>query len=256
MESPVPPFDGVREQLLRAGIPPRHAARYVAELGDHLDDLVAQQRAANLDAGQAEQRARELLGSDEQLAAVMIESAPRSLAARAPGVVFALLPMLLMVVGTISTGLAAFKLMWPVRGVALTEMPAAYGYFIAAAGYFTSYVLGAAVAAGCIVLAVRQRMRSAWVWTGLALTALLSGPIGFHTRFVPADAGAGTGARFGMIRVAYQQGEPDLAATMTLALSRSAVMFLVLALAYLLLQKYIGRRSMVSRSQHRGCVEG
>ncbi len=238
------PFDGVREQLLRAGISPRHATRYVAELSDHLNDLVAQQRAANVEAGQAQVRARQLLGSDEQLARVMIESTPRSLAARAPGVVFAMLPMLLVVVGTIFTGLAAFRLLWPVRGVALSDMPAAYGYFIAAVGFFTSYALGGAVGAWCIVLALRQRLSSAWVWAGLALIALFSGPIGFHTHFEPAKAGAAPGTRFGMIRVAYQQGEPDLAATMTLALSRSAVMFLVLAVAYLLLQRRIGRRSV------------
>jgi hypothetical protein len=250
------PFEGVREQLLRAGIPPRHAARYVAELRDHLDDLVAQQRAANVEAGQAEVRARELLGSDEQLARVMIESAPRSLAARAPAVVFALFPTLLVVVGTILTGLAAFRLMWPVRGVALSDMPAAYGYFIAAVGFFTSYALGAVVAAGCIVLAVRQRLSSAWVWVGLALIALLSGPIGFHTHSVPTKAGAAAGTHFAMMRVAYQQGEPNLAATLTLALSRSAVMFLVLAAGYFFLQRHIGRRPVVSQSRHSGGIGG
>ncbi len=241
------PFENVREELLRAGIPPRHARRYVAELRDHLRDLVLQQRAEGLDAGQAEVRARELLGSDEQLARIMIESAPRSLAARAPGVVFALLPALLMVVVVFATGLAAFRLMWPVRGVALSDMPAAYGYFISAVGFFTSYLLGAMVAAGCIATALRQRLSSAWVWVGLAFIALLSGPLGFHAHAVSAGEAGAAGARFSMIRVAYEQGDPNLVAIMTLALSRSVVIFAVLAVVYFCLQRHVGRQSVLSQ---------
>jgi hypothetical protein len=33
------PFESVRELLLRAGIAPRHARRYVTELREHLADL-------------------------------------------------------------------------------------------------------------------------------------------------------------------------------------------------------------------------
>lgn len=236
------PFDNVREQMLRAGIAPRQARRYVAELRDHLSDLVAQQRAAGLDARQAEARARELLGSDEQLAQAMIGRTPRSFAARAPGVVFALFPMALMVMVVLITGFLAFKLLWPVRGMALPDMPAGYGYFIAAVGFFTSYALGPLVAAGCIAMALRQRLSSRWVWVGLALIALLSGPLGFHTHFVPAEAGGGGSTLYSMARIAYQHGSPDLVATMTFALPRSVVMFLALAVLYRGLQKRLGRQ--------------
>jgi hypothetical protein len=237
MESPMPPFETVREQLLRAGIAPRHVNRYVAELRDHLRDLVAQEQAADLDPRQAEARARKLLGSDEQLTAAMIASAPRSLAARAPALVFALLPTLLMVLFVLVTGLAAFKLLWPVRGVAPADMPAAYSYFIATAGFFTSYALGLLIAAGCITMAVRQRLSSGWVWVGLALIALLSGPLGFQTNLFPAEAGFDDSRRYSMLRIVYREGHPDLAATMTYSLLRDAVMFLVMALFYRGVQK-------------------
>jgi len=229
-------FESVREQLLRAGIAPRHATRYVEELRDHLSDLVAQQRTTELDARQAEARARELLGSDEHLAAAMIERAPRSLAARAPVVVFALLPTALMISAILITGFIAFQLLWPVRDVAPADMPAGYRLFIAAVSFFTGYALGPLLAAGCVAMAWRQRLASRWVWVGLALLALLSGPLGFHTHFVASQA-AGGGTMYSMARIAYQHGSPDLTATMTFALSRSAVMFLVLAAFYRTLQK-------------------
>ena len=229
-------FENVREQLLRAGIPPRHARRYVDELRDHLSDLVEQQHATVLDPRQAEARARELLGSDEQLACAMIDSAPRSLAARAPGVVFAFLPMLLLAVIILGLGLVAFQLLWPVRGVAPSDMPTGYAFFIVTVGFFTNYALGPLLAAGSITMALRQRVRSVWVWVGLALLALFSGPLGFHTRYVPQEAGGDGSTLYSMARFAYEQGSPDLVATMTLALSRSVVMFVVLTVLYLALQ--------------------
>jgi len=40
------PFEELRERLLTAGIAPRHVRRYLAELSDHLDDLILAQRDA------------------------------------------------------------------------------------------------------------------------------------------------------------------------------------------------------------------
>ena len=74
----MPSFENVREQLLLAGIAPRHARRYVTELREHLADLVAQERATGLEVAPAEERARSLLGSDAQLAEAMIRTSRRS----------------------------------------------------------------------------------------------------------------------------------------------------------------------------------
>ena len=51
-------FEHVREQLLRAGISPRHVRRYVIELREHLADLSARERDAGHDTPTATERAR------------------------------------------------------------------------------------------------------------------------------------------------------------------------------------------------------
>ena len=51
----------------------RPARRYLAELRDHLDDLIAEERRAMSDPREAETRALSRLGSIEMLADAMIE---------------------------------------------------------------------------------------------------------------------------------------------------------------------------------------
>jgi len=87
-------FDNLAETLLKGGIAPHHVRRYLAELREHLEDLTAWQRAAGFDGEDAAIRARALLGSDEELAAAMLEQKQfRSWTARAPWAVFLLLPL-------------------------------------------------------------------------------------------------------------------------------------------------------------------
>jgi hypothetical protein len=228
----MPPFEPVREQLLRAGIAPRHVRRYIAELREHLADLTAQERATGLDPAAAALRARSLLGSDAQLAETMLRTAPRSLAARAPWSVFVVLPVALLVLATLAINRSMFQLLWPMRDLAHAAMPAGYQALISAAGFLTSYLVGPLLACLCIMVALRQRLASRWVWAGLALIALLSGPLGFQMH-VAADGGQ----TFSAARILYQHGRPDLGATLGAALLRSLVLFGVAALAYRLLRQ-------------------
>src|ERR1700754_3444929 len=86
-------FEALREILLKGGIAPRHVRRYLAELSEHLNDLTERQRAQGYEGEDAELRARALLGEDRELAAAMLEQRSlRSIAARAPWLVFGLLP--------------------------------------------------------------------------------------------------------------------------------------------------------------------
>jgi hypothetical protein len=86
-------FDNLREKLLLGGIAPRHVRRYLAELHEHLDDLIREQRKAGYDGEDAALRARARLGSDDELAAAMLEQKQfRSIASRAPWAVFLFLP--------------------------------------------------------------------------------------------------------------------------------------------------------------------
>src|SRR3954470_19062621 len=98
-------FEGLRETLLKGGIAPRHVRRYLGELSEHLEDLIKEQQALGYDAEDADVRARALLGEDPELAAAMLEQKRfRSLPARAPWLVFLLLPPVL----TAAIGLALY----------------------------------------------------------------------------------------------------------------------------------------------------
>lgn len=227
------PFENVREQLLRAGIAPRHVRRYITELREHLADLAAQELATGLDPAAARQRARSLLGSDAQLAQTMLRTAPCSLAARAPWSVFVVLPVALLVLATLAINQSMFQLLWPMRDVAHAAMPAGYQALIATVGFFTSYLVGPLLASLCITVALRQRLASWWVWAGLALIALLCGPLGFQMH-VAAD---GVGQSFSAARIVYQHGRPDLTATLGAALLRSVVLFVAAGLTYRVLRQ-------------------
>ena len=66
-------FDPLRRRLLEGGVRQRPARRYLAELKDHLDDLIAEERRAMSDPREAETRALSRLGSFDMLAEAMIE---------------------------------------------------------------------------------------------------------------------------------------------------------------------------------------
>ena len=66
-------FDPLFRRLLEGGVRRRPARRYLAELKDHLDDLIADERRAMSDPREAETRALSRLGSFDMLADAMIE---------------------------------------------------------------------------------------------------------------------------------------------------------------------------------------
>ncbi len=232
------PFENVREQLLLAGMAPRHARRYVTELREHLTDLVAQERASGHAVRQAEERALSLMGSDTQLVqAVLDQGTPRSLTARAPWSVFAVVPVTVLVAVIGITAFTMMQLLWPVRGLAPTDMPAGYSSLIAAVSFFTNYLIGPLLATGCIALAVRQRMASLWVWIGMGLIALISGFLGFHMNVIPAAGGEQARTLFSAAGIAFRDGRPDLAVTLGVAFLRAAVLFGMAAVAYSVLRK-------------------
>ena len=42
-------FEHLRDRLLRAGVAPRHVARYLTELTEHFEDLIAEEKLAGRD---------------------------------------------------------------------------------------------------------------------------------------------------------------------------------------------------------------
>jgi hypothetical protein len=226
------PFESVREQLLRAGVAPQRAKRYVIELREHLADLTARERNAGLDPAAAITRARTLLGTDAQLAQAMIDKTPRSLAARAPWAVFALVPVvvLLSVVWAVAT--VMMRLLGPLHSAWPGGVPDTYRGLIAAVSVVASYLLGPAIAGGCIALALRQRLTSRWVWVGLGFIALFGGLLGFHMNIVPPHGGRAGGAVFSAVPSVFVDGRMNAAATLSMVALRAGVLFAIAALAY------------------------
>jgi hypothetical protein len=239
------PFENVREQLLLAGIAPRHAGRYVTELREHLTDLIAQENASGLDSVQAEERALTLLGSETQLVqAALNQGTPHSLTARAPWSVLAVCPALLLLLVVVVTAISMMQVLSPVRGLAPADIPAGYSSLIAGVTLFANYLIGPLLAAGCIAIALRQRLASGWVWVGLCLIAVLSGPLGFHMNYIPAEAGESGRTLYSAAGIVYQNGRADLATTLGVAFVRAAVLFTMAATFYRALQ----RRFMPARA--------
>jgi len=84
-----PPFEPLREKLLAAGMRPVGVRRYLAELADHYEDLLAEEEESGKVGGIARSAALARLGSVDDLAeAMMSHSRFRSLAARAPWALF------------------------------------------------------------------------------------------------------------------------------------------------------------------------
>jgi hypothetical protein len=230
------PLENVRDQLLRAGIPPRFAGRYVIELREHLADLTERERKAGLDATAASERARELLGTDTQLTQAMIETAPRTLAARAPWAVFALLPLVTLLAIIAAVVASMFRLLEPVQPAWPGGIPNTYVGIIAAASFVTSYLLGPAIAAVCIFIALRQRRSSLWVWIGVGLVAVVSNLFGFHMNVHPPFGGHPGGASFSVVPAVYVDGHVSAAATLSLAAMRATVLFAIAACTFHFLQ--------------------
>lgn len=181
--SPDALFPALREQLLRAGIAPRHVRRYLAELTDHLADLTAEERTRGLSPADARTAALARLGTPDTLAdAMLAQPRLRSLAARAPWAVFTLTPLAFLA----ALWLLSLSLLWygwqhflPGTTTPFGTAPTPHHLFSAANIYFQldrALFFAAPLLIGwtTALLAARQRLSPAWPAAGLALLAALS----------------------------------------------------------------------------------
>ncbi|HEX2761658.1 MAG TPA: hypothetical protein VHM27_14135 [Rhizomicrobium sp.] len=105
------PFETVAEALLKGGIAPRHVRRYIGELTDHLQDAIAQQKAAGYSDEDARIRARALLGDDRELTAAMLEQTRfRSWPARLPWLVFVVAPFFVLTLASMGLLIPIFAI--------------------------------------------------------------------------------------------------------------------------------------------------
>jgi len=232
-----PSFDSLQEQLLRAGFAPRRVRRYVVELREHFADLTECERAAGLDARQACDRAMVLLGGEAELAQAMIRKGPGlSLAARAPWMMFVMWPVSLLVAATFLSAVLLMHLLWPVQGLTPAEMPERYRTLIGVAYVVVNYLLAGALSAGCITVALRQRLASGWIWAGLGLIAVFSGFVGFHVHVSAPEGGYRAGVAYSVVHYVYLHGRPSMAATVAVAAGHAAFLFAVPATVYFALR--------------------
>jgi len=233
-------LEKVRAQLLRAGISPGHVNRYIRELQEHLTDLISRERGAGLSTAEAEAKARTLLGTDAQLVQAMLDrSAPRSLAARAPWAIFGLVPLVLLIVTTALLARWSMTYFLPYRELAAAEIPAGVRTIGATLSFIGSYVIGPALAALCVVIALRQRLSSRWVWVGLALIALVFGPLGFHILLPAPESGAPGSIHGSAAQIVFENGHVNAVATMTTIGVRSIALFAASALVYSMFRQRI-----------------
>lgn len=181
------PFEQLRETLLRAGVAPRHVRRYARELEEHLDDLIAMQKERGFDDDDATARARALIGPDEELAAAMIaRPGLRSLAARAPWLIFGLAPPLLVVALLASVGLMMLGV-WTALPVDHHAAPG-WAYQLAAVWSSAANVAaGPLAAAFFVVIAFNQRQNWGWPLFAVAVTALFGALTVFIVRLPHGD---------------------------------------------------------------------
>lgn len=171
-------FVELREQLLRAGVAPRHVRRYLDELTDHVADLREEEVGAGKAGIDAENAALERLGNAEQLAEAMLARPElRAWSARAPWAVFSVGPVVLLS----GLYLIACTLLWtgwqmflPGRSTPFVPIDGVAGIYFGVGRmlYFGGPVL---VGWGIGLLAARQRLGLSWPGAGVALVALIGG---------------------------------------------------------------------------------
>src|SRR4051812_10246972 len=194
MRSEAGRFETLRERLLAGGIPPRRVKRYLAELDDHLTELTAQECAAGFGPAEAAARARNLLGSDDDLAQSWLSN-PRlkSLTARAP---WAMLPAQLAIFGglgfavwiLVSIGTAKLvKLLNPHGVMPQARFDELSGLLSQSASFATAPLVALVIA-----LLVRRQRLSAY-WTFLPVVVLLAAAPRFHITISAHDASVGAG---------------------------------------------------------------
>ena len=181
---PQPRFDRLSERLLHAGIAPRHVRRYVRELRDHFDDLVREEKEGGATRELAETRALSRLGNEDALADAMLSRPElRSFMSRFPWAVFGIGPIVMLALSMVGALYLEIWLLNQPSGVFtyLTGQPPGPVTARLATRVYTVYNTLAVYVAPLLFawafywLGARQRMRPAWIVTGVAIICVLGG---------------------------------------------------------------------------------
>lgn len=162
-----PPFEPLRETLLRSGVAPVHVRRYLRELSEHYADLVREELEAGRSRNEANTAARARLGADEALAEAMLaQPSLRSWTGRAPWATLVVGPFLLLLLTWLAPPLLIGLVMWPRRPLPLPPswLPPASEALMSVVQFGGPLLIGCGVA----LLGARQRSRTIWPLLGCA----------------------------------------------------------------------------------------
>ena len=160
-----PSFELLRERLLAAGVRYPRVRRYIDELADHYQDLLAEEEESGKQGGTARAAALRRLGEfDDLISAMSSQNRFRAFTARAPWLFF---PVAVILGLSAGYGLTTLLMLGSVRGFALQVgghpippawlPPLADGLFA-----FDRYLLPVILGWGLAGLALRQRLRARW----------------------------------------------------------------------------------------------
>jgi hypothetical protein len=189
------PFDEIREQLLRAGVAPRHVRRYLNELSDHLADLRAEEERGGRSRLEADAAALARLGGVDGLAKAMIERRQfQSWSARAPWAVFGLGPLCMLA----TAWLIALFILWTGWRIFLPEASTPFvglinGWAVLYFGAGRLLYFGAPIFIGWLMglVAARQRMNALWPMVGVMIVAVIASAAQVHARGAIAAGAVG-----------------------------------------------------------------
>ena len=226
----------LRERLLRAGIAPRHARRYIAELADHLADLTEEEERAGRGRANAESSALIRLGGIDELSRAMVEQRQfQSLCARAPWAMFGLVPLVLLAGAYFVSCLilwSGWRIFLPGTDTPFVRVDGfAILYFgIGRSLYHYAPIL---IGWGIGLVAARQRLTAVWPTVSLVLLALAGGMAQVHASRPAVPGGIGS--------VSMGFGVGPSVGGIPSGLAHALVILALTVLPYLILRFQMGR---------------
>ena len=173
------PFDALSERLLGDGVEPRYVRRYVAELKDHLDDLIAEERRKGSKPMDAEKQAHARLGSTETLAEAMVARREfRTWSAKAPAVTYLIAPSLGLVVCTaLAVASLVLTVTWLRRAGGIPSETPLTRDLAAGVVVFSNTVLPVLLGWALGATAIRQRSAPLWPVFGMVVLAVIGAAV-------------------------------------------------------------------------------
>jgi hypothetical protein len=167
-------FDPLWQALLQGGVARRPARRYLAELQEHLDDLIAEERRTGIDEREARTRALQRLGDVEALAGAMIARKEfRSWGQRAPLATYVIAPPFILVAcAAIAMVSIVIKASWLRHANGTPSDLPAWAHSLAdGMVLFTNILLPVLLGWVLGATAIRQRSAPRWPMLGIAVLA-------------------------------------------------------------------------------------